>query len=316
VFTFVISRVHWKTRMSAREPWLVLLCPYFGRWPVWINFFVESCKWNPDIRWRIYTDCGEPENRADNIDYVPMQFDDYKALVCNRLNIAFDPVRPYKLCDLKPALGVVHEPEIVGYPFFGYGDLDVIYGNISRFYSPEKLADLDVVSTHPERLSGHFAVLRNTHTLRRCFERIPDYRAMLETPHYTAMDENHFSVVLLNSSTERSLFVEQYSTVLCWRGWHDGTMNYPQRWFWRRGHLTNERDGGREFLYLHFMRWQSARWMTVPPQPGDAAWVGRDIIHTDWRLARTGGFCISSAGFTAIDPDPSSLHTLCKTRDS
>ena len=34
-------------------------------------------------------------------------------------------------------------------------------------------------------------------------------------------------------------------------------MNYPQRWFWRRGRVTNEYDGDREFLYLHFMRWQS-----------------------------------------------------------
>jgi hypothetical protein len=29
-----------------------------------MNFFVESCKWNPQVRWRFYTDCGEPENHA------------------------------------------------------------------------------------------------------------------------------------------------------------------------------------------------------------------------------------------------------------
>jgi len=33
---------------------------YFGQRPPWIDFFVESCKWNPDVRWRFYTDCGEP----------------------------------------------------------------------------------------------------------------------------------------------------------------------------------------------------------------------------------------------------------------
>lgn len=278
-----------------------MLCPYFGRWPAWINFFVESCKWNPDVRWRIYTDCGEPENKADNIDFLPISFDDYKALVRERLNVAFDPIAPYKLCDIKPTLGVVHEQEIVGYPFFGYGDIDVIYGDISRFYGKKKLANLDVVSTHPERLSGHFAVLRNTSALRRAFERIPEYRAMLETPHLTGMDESGFSEIFLNSTKERSLFVERYSTILCWRGWHDGTMNYPQRWFWRRGHLTNEGDSEREFLYLHFMRWQSPRWINDPPQPGEASWVGREIVHVDWRLACSEGFCISSAGFTSID---------------
>jgi uncharacterized protein DUF6625 len=139
------------------NPWLIMLCPYFGRWPAWINFFVESCKWNPDVRWRFYTDCGEPENRASNIDYVPIGFDDYEALARARLGITYDPVDPYKLCDLRPALGFLHDQDTVGYPFFGYGDLDVIYGNISSFYGEERLADLDVVSTHPERLSGHFA---------------------------------------------------------------------------------------------------------------------------------------------------------------
>ena len=286
-----------------------MLCPYFGRWPTWINFFVESCKWNPDVHWRIYTDCGEPENKADNIDFVPISFDDYKGLVRERLNVAFYPVQPYKLCDIKPTLGAVHECEIADYPFFGYCDIDVIYGDISRFYSKEKFANLDVVSTHPERLSGHFAVLRNTSALRHAFEHIPDYRVMLEAQQIIGMDESGFSEIFLNSKKERALFVERHSTVLCWRGWHDGTMNYPQRWFWQRGHLTNERDGEREFLYLHFMRWQSPRWINDPPQPGEAAWVGRQIVHMDWRLARSEGFCISSAGFTSLDPSSRPIGT-------
>jgi hypothetical protein len=281
------------------SPWLILLCPYFGRWPAWMNFFIESCKWNPDVRWRFYTDCGEPENRAGNVDYVPISFDDYKARVRARLGVAFDPVDPYKLCDLKPALGFLHEQDTVGYPFFGYGDVDVIYGNISGFYGEERFADLDVVSTHPERLSGHFAVLRNTHALRYAFERIPNYRALVEAPQQTGVDEIQFSDVFLTPGTERSLFVERHSTVLSGRGWHDGTMNYPWRWFWRRGRLTNERDGEREFLYLHFMRWQSARWINNPPVPGEAAWAGRDIVRLDWRRAAD-GFCISPEGFTPL----------------
>src|SRR5882724_5908379 len=195
------------------NPWLILLCFYFGKWPAWMNFFVESCKWNPGVRWRIYTDCGEPENKADNIDYVPISFDDYKALARDRLDIAFDPAHPYKLCDLKPALGFLHEQDTVGFPFFGYGDLDVIYGDISRFYGQQQFAELDVVSTHPERLSGHFAVLRNTPALRYAFEGIPNYRALLEAQHQTGVEEARFSQIFLKSPAYRSLFVERHSTV-------------------------------------------------------------------------------------------------------
>jgi hypothetical protein len=292
-----------------QKPWLILLCFYFGKWPAWMNFFVESCRWNPDVHWRFYTDCGEPENRAGNIDYVPISFDDYKALARARLGIAFDPLHPYKLCDLRPALGFLHEQDTIGYPYFGYADIDVIYGNIASFYGEERLAEFDIVSTHPERLSGHFAVLRNTPVLRHAFERIPNYRALLELPQQTGVEEAQFSQIFLESMTERSMFVERYSTVLSVRGWHDGSMNYPQRWFWRRGRLTNERDGEREFLYLHFMRWQSAHWINNPPVPGEAIWVGREIIHFDWRRAAADGFCISPEGFASIDQPGLASHS-------
>jgi hypothetical protein len=282
------------------NPWLVMLCFHFGKWPAWIEFFVESCRWNPDVHWRIHTDCGRPENRSPNVEIVAAGFDEYKAFARERLGVAFDPADPYKLCDLRPALGFLHEEDIRGYPFFGYGDLDVIYGKISDFYGPERLAGFDVISTHPERLSGHFAVFRNTPGLRRAFERIPEYRTCLEAPHHTGVDEAGFGRLFLNSNTERVLFVERHSTVLSRRGWHDGTMNYPRRWFWRRGRLTNAHDGDREFLYLHFMRWQSARWINDPPLPDEAAWVGRDIIHVDWRRAAAEGFCIGPEGFSPI----------------
>jgi hypothetical protein len=119
-------------------------------------------------------------------------------------------------------------------------------------------------------------------------------------PHYVGVDEGHFTQVIKTAMPERSMFVERHSTVLSTRRWRDGTMNYPQRWFWRDGRLTNECDGDREFLYLHFMRWQSARWINEPPQPGEAAWVGRDVVGVDWRQAAVDGFCISPEGLTPI----------------
>jgi len=179
------------------QPWLIILCPYFGRWPAWINFFIESCKWNPEVRWRLYTDCGKPENSADNVDVVHVSFDSYKKAVSRRLEIEFDPIDPYKLCDLKPALGFVHEKEISEFSFFGFGDLDVIYGGISRFYSEARLKGIDVASTHPERLSGHFAIFRNTIANRHAFENIPDYREKLKMQSAAGLDEGEFTRVFL-----------------------------------------------------------------------------------------------------------------------
>jgi len=293
----------------STDRWLIMLIPYFGKWPEWIDLFVESCKWNPSVCWRIYTDCGAPQNKAENVEIIDFTLADYKALVSDRLGLRFNPSDPYKLCDIRPALGYIHEQEIAEFRFFGFGDVDVVYGNIRKFYTDELLDQWDVLSTHNERLSGHFAVLRNTPQLRRAFRGIPNHRALLERPEYVGIDETLFGSALqrrnrllnLVKRKPRTLFVERYSTVLSGRGWHDGTMNYPLRWFWRKGELTNDRDADRDFLYLHFMRWKSLRYLASSPAPGQGAWLNLDhLVHIDWPHAATHGFCISPAGFTAI----------------
>jgi hypothetical protein len=290
---------------------ILLLIPYFGRWPEWMAFFVESCRRNAGVTWRLYTDCGEPENRAPNVEIVPTSFADYKARVRQRLGIAFDPGNPYKLCDLKPCLGAIHAEELDGYSHFGFGDIDVIFGDIGAVYDDALLSRYDVLSTHTERISGHFAVFRNTAEMREAFRRIPGVAGRLADLRQSMLDENEFTRVFqrpighpldppplaIEPMACRALFEERHSTVLSPRRWHDGTMDYPRRWFWKDGRLTNERDGARQFLYLHFMRWKSDRWMQYPVTPGEGAWLTLPrVVAIDWRRAAAEGFCISPAG--------------------
>lgn len=302
------------------RPSIVVLIPYFGRWPEWIELFVECCRWNPSVRWRIFSDREPPANRAENVEHVRLSFAAYKALARERLGIAFDPADPYKLCDLRPALGEIHAREIAEHDFWGYGDLDVVYGDLRRFYGDELLAAHDVLSTHPDRISGHFALFRNTPALRRAYRLYPRWREILANPEYVGIDESlaalfrqpprgragarrrlRRALLRWRLGRPRALFEERHSTVLSPRGWHDGTMRYPERWFWRRGRLTNDRDGEREFMYLHFMRWQSRRWAAEPLAEGEGAWLALDrVVRVDWRAAAADGFAVSREGFTRI----------------
>jgi len=287
-----------------RHPSLAMIVFYFGRWPPWIEFFVETCKWNPDIHWLLYTDCGAPENRADNVSIRHISFADYKALARRRTGITADPDHPYKLCDLRPALGHIHADDIAGYDFFGFGDLDVFYGHIRCFYTDALLNAYDVLSTHPEIVSGHLAVLRNTDELRRAYEAMPlDH--WMHKPHNFRVDREFAHLFEPGGALAhlRTYFVEQYSTILSSRGWHDGTMNYPLRWFWTNGRLTNSADGERDFLYLHVMRWQSLRHATAKLEPTEGAWARLDpVVKLDWRHAGRHGFCISPDGITESPP--------------
>jgi len=299
---------------------IIKIIPYFGQWPEWINFYIESCKANPDIDWLFYTDCAEPENKAPNVRYINLSFDDYKKLVSEKLKINFNPSSPYKLCDLKPAYGLIHKDEISSYDFYAFGDIDIVYGDIRKFITDEILDKYQVISTHEKRISGHFALFRNTEQLRNAFKLIPGWQQDLEDIEHKGIDESQYSKIFLkhkkhplflrklwslfNSYQRRVLFKEQYSTILSPIPWWNGAKNHPQEWYWKNGHLTNNSDGDREFMYLHFMNWKSNRWLPKQLRSNPAAWMNLDsVVHTGYRRAFEQGFQLSAQGFTELAKD-------------
>jgi Family of unknown function (DUF6625) len=284
---------------------IVILIPHFGGWPAWIDFFVESCKMNSDIDWVLLTDSGPlPRNDAPNIRIIPLSFSEYSRLISTSLRIRFCPQDPYKLCDIRPALGEIHADLVEAYDFYGYGDIDVIYGRIRDFYTPNILYLYSALSTHPERVSGHFALLRNIGPIRHAFHRIPQWKELMEEKNYAHLDEDLFFASLKALETSmlgklrnlRFLFQERYSS--------PGPTE-EMRWYWKNGMLTNEFYGSRGFLYLHFMHWKSSRWYMHRGNvlPGARAPWERleNVIHTDWRRANTDGFMISPRGIEEID---------------
>tara|TARA_R110000782_G_scaffold203700_1_gene292250 strand:+ start:399 stop:1325 length:927 start_codon:yes stop_codon:yes gene_type:complete len=297
---------------------ILKIIPYFGKWPAWIDLYLESCRHNPDISWLFYTDCGRPATAPANVQFIETTFEDYKKLVSARLDIDFNPTHPYKLCDLKPAFGFIHQDQLTGYDFFAFGDIDIIYGRLGTFLTERVLQKYNVISSHERRLSGHFSLFRNNEKYRNAFRKIPHWQQLLENDQHLGIDESAFSKVFLphrkhpkwlrsfwslSSSYQRNtLYKEQYSTVLSPMPWWDGRTDHPQQWFWQNGTLTNGRDGEREFMYLHFMNWKSNTWLPKPLRNEPSAWMKLNkLVRVDIDVAAKKGFKISPEGFTAID---------------
>jgi hypothetical protein len=110
---------------------------------------LESMRWNSMIRYtliNVIEDGSDQANeiselkRSMNVDNFHIKIVDqsqFKAVVEQKLNIVldgFDSTWYYKLCDFKPALAYLF-PDIVRSTdkFWGYGDMDVIWGNVTRF---------------------------------------------------------------------------------------------------------------------------------------------------------------------------------------
>ena len=160
-------------------------------------FFLESCRRNPDINWLIFSDCGAPDNRPKNVAIEGITQAGYYQLVSDRLGIDFAPDDSYKLCDIKPALGYIHADRLEGYDFWGFGDIDVVYGNLREHLTDARLARYQFFSTHERRVAGHLCLMRNTHQYRELFKRIKQWQARFTDKQHHALDEGAFSRIFI-----------------------------------------------------------------------------------------------------------------------
>ena len=266
-----------------------LLCAYFGGFPAWFPYFVESCRHNPSVDFCLFADVDSPVQLPPNLEIRKTTFADYNALVARQLDISFEQARPYKLCDLKPAFGYLHEDIFAGYDFWGYCDIDLVFGDIRAFLTPEVLS-YDVISTHEKRAAGHFTIFRNTEKYRLAFMKCRNWKQILEDPENQRFDERGFSNLFVKFKrvgfmhrlweavmplAKNVYFKEQYTTHSNKIRWEDGSLNFPTEWYWKRGKVTNN-VSSREYIYYHFMRWKtywddSMDWSAGNPQ--DDEWT-------------------------------------------
>lgn len=286
-----------------KPPSIIIIIPYFGGWPFWMPFFLEGCRGNPDISWLLVGD-GEPlEALPQNVEQRSTSFADYCRFVSERLNINFTPKSPYKLCDLKPALAVVHEDDVKGFDFWGFSDIDLVYGDLRAYFTAERLHRYKILSTHERRISGHFCLLRNEPKLNRLFWKIPDFVRRIEDPKHHALDEGGFSrlflwrknfprplfrfVGLFNKWRRAAEFKEAFSTPNGVRPWTDGTQQYPSWWVWKAGRLSNSKDGERQFPYLHFLVWKKS-WAAKAGNPISFEQARALATQRAWRIDKDG----------------------------
>jgi hypothetical protein len=173
---------------------ICIIIPYFGTWPDWIDYFLISCKYNPDIKWLIITDCGPKESPSDNISIVNISLQELSRIAGEKLGIPLDIEHPYKLCDLKPSYGIVFSEYISGYDFWGYSDLDLVYGNIRQFITSDSLKEYDIISNHPDFVTGHFCILRNTPFINKLFMSGGQYKNAFLKKKYVGFDEQLINI--------------------------------------------------------------------------------------------------------------------------
>jgi len=170
-----------------------LIC-WTGNYPWYFPYFLHSCRYNPDIDFLIFTDNqSEDLDLPVNVKIIPYSLEQFKINASKALEFEVAVESGYKLCDFKPAYGYIFYDYIKDYDFWGYCDMDLIFGNIRAFMTDELLNEYDVISARHDYLTGCFALYRNNPYTRELFKKSKDYRKVFTDHRNFFFDETNFA---------------------------------------------------------------------------------------------------------------------------
>lgn len=236
---------------------IILIIPYFGKWPIWFKANLVSVAGNPSINWLCPTNCKIPDAYPDNIKFVSMELDELNEKV-NEIVSAKVPLNPRKFCDLKPAYGHIFAEYLHGYDFWGFCDLDIIWGDIRKFVTDDILENFDIISSRKENLAGHFSIFRNMEAINLLYQAIPRYKEMLLLDELQRIDEEAFTVCLKSIKLSANLNIWWDNYLLNQINGIAHQEYYLDRWMWKDGKMYEIIKGKvvKEVMYLHFINWK------------------------------------------------------------
>lgn len=172
---------------------IALLTCWYGEYPWYFPYFIHSCRYNLSINFIIITDnLTLVPNKPENIIIIYKTFKDLKSIASEKLGLLVNFEDPYKLCDFKPTYGLIFSELFEGYDFWGYADIDIIYGNIRAFMTDELLSSFELISVRHDYLTGNFALYQNNEKTKTLFQRSKDYKKVLSSYEHYCFDECNF----------------------------------------------------------------------------------------------------------------------------
>jgi hypothetical protein len=263
---------------------ICILIPYFGSFPPYLSYFFLCCSHNPEINWLLLTDQEKPRYCPENVFYKFMALGTFNKLATEKLGFPVEIIHGYKLCDFKPAYGLIFEDFIKDYEFWGYSDVDVFLGNLVKFLPLSKLNESDIISTYRSFLSGPFCLFRNNNKINTLFRMNPDHRSILQDKKYNGFDENiprkeiqgfsymkliYFALFLLLSLIELRFYSFSFSE-----------FRYQFQWYYKKITIRKEILSDMTEIVLYYHKHQDLRLFFAPVMLSDSHF--KRIANKKW----------------------------------
>jgi|GEM_PF-1396360 len=237
-----------------------IIIPYFGKLPSWFQLFLNSC-YSEVLDFLLYTDDKSKYEYPENFEVKYLDFENFKDFFRN-LEEGYYLDHPYKLCDYRPIYGKLFSKDLVNYDYWGFCDIDIIFGDIDKYIKPYVNEGFDKLFRY-----GHFSLFKNNIKINNLYlDRSINYN--IEFVGRTTIP-CHFDEVYFNEILERNgaNFIPDphnapfHCVNINFRNLAvgDGQPKKPQLIIWDNGKiyiatLENNSVSLKEFFYIHFMR--------------------------------------------------------------
>lgn len=191
--------------MTKAKPSILLIVVYLGRPPPWLSAYLKSCEFNPSVDWLVAVDWERLPETPANVKIKRVTKEGLEKLIRKKAPINAEFSNARKLCDFKVLYGSLFEEEARHYDFWGFTDLDIIYGNIRKFMTNEILQSYDVITSCKYYCTGHFTIIRNKKKLTNLYKKNRYYKEIMENQTYVGFDEAGLTEILNRDSIRKAV---------------------------------------------------------------------------------------------------------------
>ena len=162
---------------------------YNNPWPAWFKYFLLSCETNKSFNWLIISENERPNLVPGNVRFIKISYKDLSHRIKEQLGIEPAIVHPFKFSDYKPAYGLIFKDYLKESTFWGYCDIDLVFGDLSNFITDEVVIKYDIISPSADFFPGHFLLLKNTDRINNLFKLALNWKEILGNPDCYCFDE-------------------------------------------------------------------------------------------------------------------------------
>lgn len=239
---------------------LAIINLYFGKLPNYFPMWLASCRYNPSVDFLLFTDGNIEYDPPPNVHVIKTSWEDMLYRINSKFPFDVKITSPYKLTDFKPAYGYIFEDMLLPYDYWGYCDIDLIFGDIMKFVDPcmregkEKIYRL-----------GHLTLYKNTESMRTLFMQEGarfSYSTVFSNAEFYSFDEHCGQMLIARKQKIDEYYAEDMADISCRvkRLTASRQVNYGYQVFYYedgkvyRAYLLEDGVHTQEYIYIHIQK--------------------------------------------------------------